>query len=219
VARCDTEPRELAELTEPRLVVQVQSDQVIVTIEHADECAHLGPRLAGTLNGKPMGIRSRGGECQPIVLVGGYDINDDVAADIHIEDPGAAIDVSYDHLLADGTFELVAPADGDLFAGDRVTLRWPYSDDTLVRASVAFLTQAPGPEWSVAEAEITGDRIEVSVPADEKAWSGVRGGLRMQVEVEPAAPRRCDGVVSCTVEHTFPFRREVAAIYTSTPRP
>jgi hypothetical protein len=219
LAACASEPAELADLVEPRVTILVEHDLIRITLEHDEECAHLGPRFNGTLNGRPMHVQSRGSECQTIELTAGYEIGEG-PAHIHLEDPGAAIDVVYDHLLADGSVELIAPADGILFAGDRVELRWPHADDTLVHAQVGFEGAPPDLGWFVDEADVAGDRVTFTVPAVEGTWSAAPGRLLADVEIDAAPATRCEGVVSCTVRHTFiPFRRPVGVTYTGTPRP
>jgi hypothetical protein len=220
----------LATLTHRRLVVEANSaERVEVKVEYdtADGCADLDKAhgLVGTINGSLMRIETRGetiasnGHCLPILLAGPLgDYWKGGPVVIRIEDDSDYLEVEYADLLGERALQLDAPADGQIFVGDRIGLRWLQEDEDITPREVTFSSPAPFGSWYSDDVTLSADGlIEVTVPLVDGGDFTIGGGLRSYAETRPH-PLRCEGAEACEASSVARARLSATATFFNHPR-
>jgi hypothetical protein len=172
-----------------------------------DGCASFGDDLHGTIDGQPLTVVQRGGSheeatgfygsktvCDPIELVGDRTTVAPGPAVVRVWDDSGEIVAEYPMLFGERSVELIAPADGQLFVGDEVTLRWSPDTDDVTEDWLSF---DGGTGWYPEAAAYEGSTIRFRVPAGFDGIDEGPGELVVAPVVSPR-PSRCEGADSCT---------------------
>jgi hypothetical protein len=227
-AGCD-DPPGLTALTHRRLNLEAADPaSVIVVVDYdaTDGCADLGGSLRGTINGQPMTVVRRGGtdpsdgECEGIELVGalGADWKGGPAT-VRVEDDSVALEAEFADVLGERAIQLDAPADGQLFVGDRLRLRWLTTGEEVSPLAIRFDTGLATGGWSGEDVAISADGVlEATVPALDRTVAGpLTGHLSVQALVIPPT-LRCEGAEACTAVFLPALAPAAPATYFNRPR-
>jgi hypothetical protein len=171
-------------------------------------CARLKSELRGTANGVPLTVTSRGGRsgdglsCNSIELHGRLDTLQDPVA-IRIWDHTLTIEVDFPVLFGPRTLTLLQPADGPIYVGDEVRLRWSPATDRITKKNAGVdlttvvVSGGTGGRFFYADAGIEGDRIAFQVPEWAFPPPSGPGYLTLSDHDILARPSRCLGVKHC----------------------